>query len=220
MDLVENGVAAHATRITISLLEDVGRDHLALRVEDNGRGMSADVVEHAADPFYTTRNTRAVGLGLSLLRAAAERCEGDFRLDSTPGRGTRVECRFGLSHIDRPPLGDVVTTLTTLVALHPDIELCYEHRAGECRFHMDTAEFQAALGDELPLSEPVVVAALRRHLEAEWEAFQVCAARVLEERAPPLPTVGSDDDEQRGRTSAAVEDDRIQQSRTNQGVRG
>jgi len=103
MDLVENSVASGAQRVTVLLSEDVQQNRLSLLVEDDGEGMTPEVAGKAADPFYTTRNTRRVGLGLSLLQAASQRSEGSFALDSAPGRGTRVECSFGLTHLDRPP---------------------------------------------------------------------------------------------------------------------
>ncbi|UCH34563.1 MAG: ATP-binding protein [Armatimonadota bacterium] len=185
MDLVENAAAARASRVSVELCEDETRDRMTLSVEDNGRGIGPDALERAADPFYTTRQTRAVGLGLSLLRAAAARCGGDFAIHSTPGQGTRVECSFGLSHIDRAPLGDVVATLTALVAVHPGLDLRYEHRQGDRCFSLDTAEFRAALGEGPGLDEPAVVAALRRYLAGEWDAFRERAGPSVEERAPP-----------------------------------
>ena len=172
MDLVENSVASGAQRVTVLLSEDVQQNRLSLLVEDDGEGMTPEVAGKAADPFYTTRNTRRVGLGLSLLQAASQRSEGSFALDSAPGRGTRVECSFGLTHLDRPPLGDVVTTLATLVALHPSLDLRYEHRTGERRFVVDTAGFQAELRDGVSLGEPSVLSLVRRHLAEEWAAFR------------------------------------------------
>jgi len=172
MDLVENAAAAGAKRVQIAVCEDGARDSLALVVEDDGRGMSPEHAQRAADPFYTTRRTRRVGLGLSLLRAAAERCGGSFALDSVPGDGTRVRCCFQLSNVDTPPLGDVVTTLCALIAVHPEIDVRYEHRAGERCFGMDTQDVRSALGDDIALSEPAALSALRRHLNQQWQQFR------------------------------------------------
>jgi hypothetical protein len=172
MDLVENAAAAGAKRVQVTVCEDAARDCLSLMVEDDGRGMSAELTDRAADPFYTTRTTRRVGLGLSLLRAAAERCGGSFALDSVPGSGTRIECSFRLSNIDTPPMGDVVTTLCALIAVHPEMEMRYEHHAHARSFCMDTQELRAALGDDIAPSEPAALCALRRYLSAEWQHFR------------------------------------------------
>jgi len=172
MDLVENGVAAGAGAVSIALREDEAEDRLSVHVEDDGRGMAPEVVERTSDPFFTTRTSRRVGLGLSLLEAACQRSDGTFAVHSSPGCGTRVECSLRLSHIDTPPLGDVVATLTALIALHPELRLRYEHRAGARRFHLDTAELRAALGDGVPLGEPAAVIGLRRRLLTEWESFR------------------------------------------------
>jgi hypothetical protein len=171
MDLVENSVASGAQRVTVLLSEDARQDRLSLLVEDDGDGMTPEVAERAADPFYTTRKTRRVGLGLSLLQAATQRSEGSFALDSAQGRGTRVECSFGLSHLDRPPLGDVVATLITLIALHPTLNLHYEHRAEGRRFVADTAELQASVGKGISLGEPSAFPMLREHLAEKWGGF-------------------------------------------------
>ena len=186
MDLVENAAAAGARAVTITLREEPEADRLALAVEDDGRGMSAEDARQAADPFFTTRSldsardrpgvgagrqVRRVGLGLSLLQAAAERAGGAFDLESEPGRGTRVECSFALSNVDTPPLGDVATTLAALVALHPELRLRYEHDRAGRRFCLDTAELGQALGDDIALSSPAAASALRRQLTRAWEAF-------------------------------------------------
>ena len=183
MDLVETGVAAGASAVSIALREDEAEDRLSVHVEDDGRGMEPEVVERTSDPFFTTRKSRRVGLGLSLLEAACRRSAGTFAVHSSPGCGTRVECSFRLSHIDTPPLGDVVSTLTALIALHPDLRLRYEHRAGARRFHLDTGEVRAALGDAVPLGEPAAVSGLKRRLLAEWESFRDRPATARRSRA-------------------------------------
>ncbi|MBI5577570.1 MAG: ATP-binding protein [Deltaproteobacteria bacterium] len=156
LDVVENGIAAGARCITIRVEESTARDRLEITIRDDGRGMPAEKIRNLADPFVTTRTTRRVGLGLSLLAAAARRCEGDIRVDAEPGRGTEVTAFFRRSHIDRAPLGDMAATMGMLIIGNPHLDIVYTHRLDEGEFVLDTRELKAEL-EGLSLSEPVVV---------------------------------------------------------------
>jgi len=131
LDLVENAAAAGARHLHISVVEDARADRLAITVEDDGAGMSRELAARACDPFTTTRATREVGLGLSLLAAAARQAGGSLGVDSTPGLRTEVEAHFALTHIDRAPLGRIADTLIAAALLHPDLQTTYQHRT--CR---------------------------------------------------------------------------------------
>ena len=126
LDIVENAVAAGATRVNIAINENEARDVLTLRVSDNGRGMSAREKARALDPFFTTGRKRT-GLGLPLLAHTAELCGGRLAIVSTPGRGTSVAARFPFSHVDRPPLTRMAETLMTLFFGHPETDFLYRH---------------------------------------------------------------------------------------------
>lgn len=126
LDIAENAVAAGATRVLIAVNESQGRDLFSLRVTDNGRGMSSEERRRALDPFFTTGRKRT-GLGLPLLAQTAEICGGRVVLGLAPGGGTRVEARFRLSHVDRPPLTKVPETLMTLFFGHPEVAFRYRH---------------------------------------------------------------------------------------------
>ena len=108
------------------------------------------------DPFITSRTTRRVGLGLSLLAAAAERCDGIVRVDSQPGKGTEVTATFRYGHIDRAPLGDIAATVTTLIIGNPGIDFVYSHRIDGKDFSLDTREIRSEMTD-LSLSDPKVI---------------------------------------------------------------
>lgn len=167
LDALENSLAAGATRVELTVDEDTVADRLHITIQDNGRGMSPEQVARVFDPFYTTRRTRHVGLGLPLFQAAARRCNGDVTISSQAGRGTRLEATFQHSHIDRAPLGDMAETLLAFL-LGGACDLHYRHRVDERVFEFDTAEMRAELGD-VPLSHPMV----RRWLQdliAEGEA--------------------------------------------------
>ena len=129
LDVAQNSVAAGAKLVQITLEADEARDTLLLAIEDDGHGMTSAAAQRAADPFYTTRTTRKVGLGLPFLKMAAEMTGGGFSITSQPGRGTRVCAQFGLHHIDRAPLGDMASTIAGLIQCSPDIDFVYTVRA-------------------------------------------------------------------------------------------
>ena len=115
LDILQNSVEAGATRVELSVVEDLAADRLTIEVRDNGRGIPPDKLPHVFDPFYTSRKTRHVGLGLPLLKAAAERCNGDATIVSEVGAGTTLTAIFQHSHLDRAPLGDMTGTLLSFV---------------------------------------------------------------------------------------------------------
>jgi anti-sigma regulatory factor (Ser/Thr protein kinase) len=126
LDIVENAVAAGATRVLIAVNENAGRDFLSFRVTDNGPGMSREERERALDPFFTTKRKRT-GLGLPLLAQTAEVCGGSVVLESVPRKGTRVTARFRFRHIDRPPLTKMAETMMMLFFGHTEVEFRYRH---------------------------------------------------------------------------------------------
>ena len=146
LDLIENSVAAGARRVDLDVREDRAEDTLRIVVIDNGRGIPADMLRTAADPFTTTRDTRKVGLGLPLLAAAAEQAGGRFEITSEPGKGTTVRAQFQLSHVDRAPLGRIEETLATAAALHPTLDLRFRHSAAAGHYRVDTSALRDAGG--------------------------------------------------------------------------
>ena len=156
MDIVENGLAAGADLIQISIEEHRKERQLIVSVKDNGRGIPEDLLPKVLSPFYTTRTTRRVGLGLSLLREAARRCEGDLRLASKEGEGTEVVATFRLDHIDLAPLGDMAGSLTALIMGRPDVDFVYTHELDGKVFRMDTREVKKELGG-LTIGNPKVI---------------------------------------------------------------
>ena len=156
LDVVENGITAGGNCIWIKVEENRQADQLKIVIRDNGRGMPIEKLQNINDPFVTSRTTRRVGLGLSLLAAAAERCEGTVRVDTEPGKGTEVEATFRHSHIDRAPLGDMAATVTTLIIGNPGIDFVYSHRIDGQEFSLDTREIRTEMED-LSLSDPIVI---------------------------------------------------------------
>ncbi len=165
LDIVENSLTAGARRIEIRIDEDLKADRFSLEIKDNGRGMDDQMMKQALDPFFTTKTTRRVGLGLPLLAEACRASEGELILQSCPGQGTTVKAVFRHSHIDRKPLGKVGDTLLAIMIGHPEVELLYDHRKDGIDFSLDTREIKGDLGD-IPLNAPQVVSALRALLHS------------------------------------------------------
>jgi anti-sigma regulatory factor (Ser/Thr protein kinase) len=156
LDVAQNSVTAGSVLTEIGVLADRGEDRLEVAIGDCGRGMTAEQAEKVTDPFYTTRKTRKVGLGVPFLKMAAELTGGSFHIESTPGVGTKVTAVFGLSHIDRMPLGDIAGTMIALVGSNPELDFILRYRLDENGFIMDTREFRQVL-EGVPLSEPEVL---------------------------------------------------------------
>ena len=156
LDVAENGITAGADCIHIRVEEARIADQLTLEITDNGHGMPPEKIEKLSDPFITTPTTRRVGLGLSLLAAAAEHCEGRLTVHTEPGAGTTVKATFRYSHIDRAPVGDMAATITTLIMGNPQIEFVYTHIIDGEEFTLDTRELKTEMGDH-SLTNPVVI---------------------------------------------------------------
>lgn len=164
LDVAQNSVAAGAKLIQITLKADDARGMLVIAIEDDGKGMTEETAARVTDPFYTTRKTRKVGLGLPFLKMAAEMTGGGLSIESQPGRGTHVQAEFGLHHIDRAPVGDMASTVAGLIQCNPDIDFVYTVCTKDGRFCADTREMRAVLGG-VPLSEPGVVQWIREFIE-------------------------------------------------------
>ena len=138
LDLLENSIRAQATKIVVGVTVDPDSDRLEVSVEDNGTGLKTPV-EQVASPFYTTKEGKRTGLGLSLLRAAAEQADGELTLGESDLGGTRVWVEMGLSHVDRTPLGDLAGTLSAMVLTNPDVDFQLRLVIGGrvCRIHAE-----------------------------------------------------------------------------------
>ncbi len=167
LDLMENCLEAGASRIDLEIIEDSARNRLNIRVRDDGRGMDEETLKRMDDPFFTTRTTRHIGLGIPLFKAAARQCNGDLVVTSQPGVGTEVLVEFERDHIDRAPLGDIKSTLLSVILSQRRCDLHYVHRVDNRVFEFDTEEMRRALGG-IPLGHPRVRAWLEDFLAAGY----------------------------------------------------
>ncbi len=163
LDIAQNSIRAGAENLDIRIEENFCENILLIKVGDDGRGIEKDSIEEVVDPFVTTRTTREVGLGLSLLQETAESSGGSLSIDSEPGEGTAVTARFELDHLDRPPLGSLADTLISLIAVNPDLEITYRHQKDGDSFDFSTEEIKAELQD-IDIQEPGILKWLEEYL--------------------------------------------------------
>jgi len=156
LDIAQNSIAAGSNLTTIGIVADSASDSLTITVDDDGKGMTGEQVKRVTDPFYTTRTSRSVGLGVPFVKMACELTGGSFSITSAPGAGTALKAALGLSHIDRMPLGDIAATFAALIGPNPSIDFVLNYSVDGRSFTADTREFRAALED-VPLNEPQVL---------------------------------------------------------------
>lgn len=171
LDIAHNSVKAGASEITILVEESLKCDIVAIGIEDNGCGMDKEFLSAVTDPFVTTRTTRKVGLGIPLLRQQAIDTEGHFNITSEPGRGTAVHADFKLSHLDRPPVGDIASTVVSLISANPNIRYIYKHFTDSGSFTLDTDEVKEQLGD-IPLNEPEILIWLTEYINENLQSIE------------------------------------------------
>ena len=157
LDLAKNSITAEADLVIIVIDEYLTNDILTITIEDNGCGMDEIEVEKVKDPFVTSRTSRKVGLGIPLMLAACQRCEGDLSIESQRNVGTKLIATLKHSHIDRAPLGNMTDTMVSLIIGAGYIDFVYIHIINQKEFCFDTREIRQALGGEVPLSEPEVL---------------------------------------------------------------
>lgn len=164
LDVTQNSVTAGATLIEITINASTTDDQLTISISDNGCGMTEEQVRNVTDPFFTSRTTRKVGLGIPFFQMAAELTGGSFRIESKVGEGTTTTAIFGLSSIDRMPLGDLPGTMTALIGPSPEIDFVLTMDFDEKGFVMDTRQFREILGG-ISLSEPEVLTYIRDYVK-------------------------------------------------------
>lgn len=172
LDVAENSVKAGASLTQILLTEEGST--LTLEIVDDGCGMDEDVVRAVTDPFYTTRTTRKVGMGIPLLKLASEQAGGELTIASTTQEadpehhGTHVTATFHTDHIDFTPLGDVCSTILTLIQGHPDTDFLFRHQLDGRVVELDTRELRAVLED-VPLNSYPVMEWIGVNLQEQYE---------------------------------------------------
>lgn len=163
LDIAQNSLKAGCTLTEIEIKADTKANSLVIRVSDNGCGMSKEQLARVTDPFFTTRTTRKVGLGISLFKLAAEQTGGSLTIQSTQGIGTTLTAVFVLSSIDRMPLGDIGSTVFTLITCNPDLDFLFTYTVDDRSFTLDTREMRVIL-QGVPFTAPEVMVYIKETL--------------------------------------------------------
>jgi len=172
LDIVQNSIRAKAQLIEIEITELLKENQLIIKINDDGTGMNSEQLQQAIDPFYTSRTTRKVGLGLSLFKQNAEQTGGSFNIESEFGKGTKVTAIFGLNHLDRPIMGDLVGTFLLLICSSEKTDYVFKHQTPSGEFVLDTRELKQTL-ENVPLNHPEVRSFLKEMLQENLEQIQI-----------------------------------------------
>jgi len=164
LDICQNSIKANSSLIKIIVNEDIQNNVFEIIIEDNGCGMNAKTLSEVADPFFTTRTTRKVGLGISLFKMAAEMSGGMFKIDSIESKGTYVKATFQHNHIDRAPLGNIAETISILVLNEANIDIYYEHKYDIRTYIFDTREVKKVL-DGIPFTNYEIITWIKNNIK-------------------------------------------------------
>lgn len=164
LDIVQNSIKAGASLIEVSITESISDNILNITIKDNGCGMDDETVKNVINPFFTTRTTRKVGLGIPLLQEAAMRCNGSFEIESQIGVGTTISCSFERSNIDRAPLGDMSSTIMTIINSLENCEFNYVHGLDEKSFEFSTIKIKQVL-EEDSLDSPEILLWIKEFID-------------------------------------------------------
>lgn len=164
LDIVDNSLSAGSSLVSVDIKADSVRDNLTIYICDNGSGMSEDMVKGVKSPFVTSRKTRNIGLGIPLFASNCENSGGSLKITSAPGKGTQVLATFALTHIDRPPLGDIAQTMAVLALTNENTDFVLTVSFDEKSFAFDTRIIKQTL-DGVPISQPEVGAFIHQLLQ-------------------------------------------------------
>lgn len=164
LDIAHNSIKIEAKSLYLDIIEDYHENLLTIKITDDGCGMDEETLNKVLDPFYTTRTTRKVGLGIPLFKIGAEQSGGSFRIESQVGKGTSIVASYELDNIDRMPLGDMSETAVTIINASPHMNFVYNHIVGEEKFTLDTSEIKKVLNG-LPITNIDITIWLKEYIK-------------------------------------------------------
>jgi len=171
LDIIQNSLSAGATTIELVVCEDVINNLLTIVIQDNGKGMSPEQVAKVTDPFFTSRTTRKVGMGLPLYRQSAEQSDGALKVESKVGVGTTVTATFRYDHLDRPPMGNLANAVVLMISANPNHLFRFTYTYNDKSYSIDTQEINLAL-DGMPIHEMQVIRMIQQIIEENMLALR------------------------------------------------
>ena len=172
LDIAENSVKAGASLIEITV-DESDNNVTVILIKDDGCGMTPEILNSVTNPFYTTRTTRSVGLGIPLFKLSAEQTGGYLEITSKTSdekdstHGTLLKAFYNRNHIDMTPLGDVISTITTLIQGHPEKDFLFIHKMKNGVVSLDTRELRSIL-DPVPLNSYEVLVWIEENLREQY----------------------------------------------------
>ena len=163
LDIAQNSISAGALLVEIEVIEDSASHELLIGIYDDGKGMTPEQLESVRDPFFTTRTTRKVGMGIPLFKFAAEMTGGRLEMESEVGVGTRVRAYFKTDHLDFTPIGDMTSTMISLITMNLHMDFLYRRKVDDKEFTVDTRQLKEILGD-VPLNEPSIAMWIQQYI--------------------------------------------------------
>lgn len=146
LDLIQNAIAAKASLIELTIKEE---DTFDVTLSDNGSGMDEETLNKAISPYFTTRKTRKVGLGLAMIKLLSEQTNGTFELKSKRYKGTELHVSFDPKEIDMPPIGDL-GEMVLIVSLHQDVsEFIFNYQRFNEHYRYQLSEMKKMLGETI-----------------------------------------------------------------------
>ena len=171
LDIIQNSLSAGASLIELDVREDVINNLLTITIKDNGKGMTPEQVAQVTDPFFTSRTTRKVGMGLPLYRQSAEQSGGALKVESKVGGGTSVIATFGYDHLDRPPMGNLANAIVLMISANPNHLFRFTYTYNDRTYSIDTDEINQAL-DGMPIHDVQVIKMIQQIIEENMLALR------------------------------------------------
>ncbi|WP_294579867.1 ATP-binding protein [uncultured Thomasclavelia sp.] len=165
LDIAYNSIRAGATMIKVLITDSLKQNIIEIKIIDNGKGMDKETLTKVTDPFYTTRTTRKVGLGIPIFKENIEATGGHFDIESTVNIGTSVTGIFVKDHLDTPPMGNIVDTMVTLIQADEKINYIFEYNTDDFNFTLDTCQIKEILGNDVSITEPQIIMWLKDYMK-------------------------------------------------------
>ncbi len=173
LDIAQNSIRGKAANIQIEVNEDIIGNIFSFRITDDGTGIPDEIFNEIKNPFTTSRTMRKVGLGIPMLDLTCTHCDGKLDISTEKGKGTHVTAVMKYDHIDRPPLGDMASTIAGFMVSYDDVEIQYIHKVNDAEFDVKTSELIEVLGEDVPLASVEVSNWLKNYIEEELANLSV-----------------------------------------------